>query len=591
MAGAGNEDFALSSAPRRRVLLVDNFFYNKDKGTVRVELSPHLGLMSLATVLEQAGHVVEIFDPKRLFASFRFAEPGSSFVEKWASEICLAQPDVVGFTAYGLSFPFVVMVAQAIRRRRPKLPILLGGPHATILSKQILEAYDCFDAVGRFECETLIVDLVETICGSGKLSDLKGLAFRQGLEIVMTSAVDLIDMELVPRPALHLYPIDKTFLELPLEAGRGCPYACTFCSTAAFFQRRYRIKSNQRLLDEMHWASSKFGISRFNLNHDLFGLKRSSLLEFCHLVKDHPYVWSCSMRPDQVDGALAKSMAAAGCEIVYFGFETGSQRLQKEILKKLDLEAAFKNFAAFLEAGPSATVSFITGFPDETEADQAATLDMIGRLLRLDSKRVMPQLHILSPEPGTTLKSDYLDIALDGYGPENVEIPFADMVGKHPEIFSVFFHFKSQLPRCRIRQASLFVQNILPEIGYSVSVHLTETVFSGRLSEMFNACIAVGADIDEVSTEQLLTYMWSELDKVLKRNAATYCSEIVRFSRILALNRSVADQANLHHAAAKLNARVGAGGQVVGEFEVDVIAIAREILRDPLCSPTALQQI
>lgn len=591
MTDAESGDFALSGEARRHVLLVDNFFYSRDKGAVRVELSPHLGLMSLASVLEKAGHAVEIFDPKRLFASLRFADPNPSFIEAWASEICLAQPDVVGFTAYGLSFPFVVAVAQSIRRRRPNLPILLGGPHATILSRQIVAAFDCFDAVGRFECETLIVALVEAVCCGEDLRALKGLTFRLGSEVIATSAaVDLIDMEKVPRPALHLYPIDKTLLELPLEAGRGCPYECTFCSTAVFFQRRYRVKSNKALLDEMHWASSAFGIGRFNLNHDLFGLKRSTLLGFCDLLEDHPYVWSCSMRPDQVDGELGKAMMAAGCETVYFGFETGSQRLQKEILKKLDLEGAFRNFAAFLEFGPSATVSFITGFPDETETDQAATMDMIGRLLRLDPKRVMPQLHILSPEPGTALTSGRRAIAVDGYGPENTEIPFERMVSEHPDIFSVFFHFESQLPRQQIRQASLFVQNILPEIGYGVSVHLMEKVFSGRLSKMFKAFLSGRALPGRISTEDLLADMWDEFDKVLKRNAPTYCSELVRFSRISALVRSVPDQARLNRAIEKFNASVGPGGEVVGHFDLDIVAVAEEVVRDPFTSPVASRQ-
>lgn len=575
-SGGTDESLADSTGRPRHIVLVDNFFYHAEEGALRVDVSPHLGLMSLATRLEEAGHRVEIFDPKRLFALRGFSSADQGFVEAWAAELCMRGPDVVGFTAYGLSFPFVVQTARAVRRRRPHLPILLGGPHATILAQEILAAFNCFDVIALFECESRIVSLVEAVCASAPLEDIGGLAFRDADGAVLATPLreTLVNMADVPRPALHLYPADTIRQCLPLEAGRGCPFDCTFCSTATFFQRRYRVKPNSALIAEMHWAHERFGSRKFDLNHDLFGLKRETLADFCTRVAGTSYEWSCSMRPDQVDEALGARLTQAGCSGVYLGFETGSQPLQATIRKRLNLAAAERDLAAFLVKGPRVTVSFITGFPEETIADQDATLDMIGRLVRIDPARVLPQLHILTPEPGTELDRSYPTTILDGTGPENMEVPFAEMVGAYPQIFSVFRHFPSPIPRMRVRQASLLVQRILPCLGAPLAVHLVDSVFGGRLSNLFAACLSDTLEPDSDLTSDVLTvFMWRQL----QANLTLPWAELVRFRRASALLARRLPRLHLAEALAEVGITPIPDGGGAGIFAYDVLTLSRSL--------------
>ncbi|KAE9624743.1 radical SAM protein [Parasedimentitalea maritima] len=547
--------------------------------------------MSLAAVLEDAGHTVEIFDPKRLFATRGFAAPDAAFVEAWATEICLSFPDLVGFTAYGLSFPFVVATAQAVRQRRPGLPILLGGPHATILAEEILQAFDCFDAVARYECETNISKIVDVFCAIADPSRLSGITFRDG-DVVKSTPIEgsLIDMSNVPRPALHLYPIDARFRELPIEAGRGCPYDCTFCSTASFFQRRYRVKPNETLVAEMDWAHEAYGISSFNLNHDLFGLKRETLLNFCDRVKESGYSWSCSMRPDQVDAALGKRLRQAGCDEVYFGFETGSQRLQTEIKKKLNLTAVKRDFAGFVASGPRSTVSFITGFPNETIADLNATLDTIGHLVKLDPARIMAQLHMLTPEPGTELDRTHRDTRIDDFGPENTLIPFPEMVRAHPEIFSVFRHFPGLIPRMFVRQASIFVHELMPRLGYPLVVHLTEKVFDGRLSRFFEICRTI-AEPSNAPADRLLDSMWRRLEDHLARQGPPYLREMIRFRSVSALMHRIEATLPEPESLEALELEVSADGWAIGTFSCNVLSLATRLSENPLVAQDALSDL
>ena len=120
-----------------KVLLVDNLVMPDDGSLDMLDVHPHLGLLALAAVAEAAGHTVEIYDPKRLIKFGRLAYDNTLY-ERAAAELLAEQADVIGFTALGCSFLFSLNVAGLIKRREPDLPVLLGGPHATMLHRQIL---------------------------------------------------------------------------------------------------------------------------------------------------------------------------------------------------------------------------------------------------------------------------------------------------------------------------------------------------------------------------------------------------------------------------------------------------------------------
>jgi len=119
---------------------------------------PHLGLTSLAAVVAP-DHAVAIYDPKR---AIRFGHHpyDEAFYHRAATDILRLEPDAVGFTTLGCSFIFAVNVAALLKQRAPDLPILLGGPHATMLHRQILQTYDQFDIVVRHEAEETLPPLL-----------------------------------------------------------------------------------------------------------------------------------------------------------------------------------------------------------------------------------------------------------------------------------------------------------------------------------------------------------------------------------------------------------------------------------------------
>lgn len=467
-----------------KVLLVDNLVMPDEGSLDLLDVHPHLGLLSLAAVAESDGHAVRIYDPKRLIKQGHLPYD-STLYERAALEILAGRPDAVGFTALGCSFLFALNVAALVKRREPELPVLLGGPHATMLHRQILERFPQFDVVVRYEADEIFPAVLDNLERRSfdavpglSWRDARGLRFNEGKPIVR-------DLDRLPVASYDHYPVAELGLDLlRIEAGRGCPFMCTFCSTASFFQRSFRLKSAARLVAELDALSARYGFSDFKLDHDLFTVNRRKILEFCEAVGGRGYRWRASARVDCVDAELLERMAAAGCVGLYFGIETGSARMQQVSKKRLDLKLVEPTLAACERLGISTTASFITGYPEEAEEDQADTLDLLGRCY---GPRCLAQLHVLAPEPGTPMFEQHADeLAFDGYaGPYNAFLVGADderLVNEHRDIFSTYHYYPAALPREHYKFAVEAV-DVLRRAGPAV-LRYALRAYGGRLSEL-----------------------------------------------------------------------------------------------------------
>lgn len=468
-----------------KLVFVDNLLLDFRDGKYQFDLQPHLGLISLIATAESAGHNAHLYDPK-LDLSKGDLRLDSSLYKNIATRIIAMKPDVVGVTSLGCNFICTAKIAKYLKSLQPDLPILLGGPHATILDKQILRRFREFDVIVRHEAEATLLPVLDALADR-KFESIAGISYRSGTEICVNQGVPLIeDLDSLPWPAFDRFPIHALGLQsIRVEAGRGCPFSCTFCSTATFFGRKYRLKSADRLTAELDYLNREYGISHFSLTHDLFTVNRKKVLEFCSHVKQRGYTWSCSARMDCVDEPLMKEMRAAGCTSIYFGIETGSSRMQQIVEKRQDLAMVAPTLDIADRYGLSTTVSLITGYPQEEKTDQDDTLDLAGECFRRDPMRMQVQLHLLTPEPGTKLFHDFRSaLEYDGHISDfnfpTLETDDAFVMESAPDVFMNHHYFDALLPRRRhVFVTSAFAA--LYELGFPVLRHLLSR-YSGRLS-------------------------------------------------------------------------------------------------------------
>jgi len=472
-----------------KVLLVDNLVMPEEGSLDLLDVHPHLGLLSLAAVATAEGHTVQIYDPKRLIKWGKLSYDATLY-ERAALKLLAERPDTVGFTALGCSFLFALNVAALLKRYEPDLPILLGGPHATMLHRQILARFSQFDVIVRHEADEIFPDVLAKL-EQRNFDGIPGLSWRgaRGLEPHFNPGSPKVeDLDRLPIVDYDLYPIADLDLDLlRIEAGRGCPFMCTFCSTASFFQRSFRLKSAPRLVTELDRLHERYGFSDFKLDHDLFTVNKRKILEFCEEVKGRGYRWRASARVDCVDAELLKKMSEAGCVGLYFGIETGSERMQQIAKKRLDLSLVEPTLAVARELGIETTASFITGYPEELEQDQADTLDLLGRCF---GPSCLPQLHMLAPEPGTPMFEEFGDrLEYDGYaGPYNAFLVGADderLVNEHRDIFSTYHYYPAALPREQYIFAVEAI-DVLRRVGPLVLRYFLK-VYNGQLSKLVGA--------------------------------------------------------------------------------------------------------
>jgi hypothetical protein len=162
------------------------------------------------------------------------------------------------------------------------------------------------------------------------------------------------------------------------------------------------------------------------------------------IVTGERFGWNCSARTDCIDDELIALMAHAGCQGIFFGIETGSQRLQEIIDKNLDLREAAARIRSTDRHRIHTTVSLITGFPEETREDLHDTVGFLMETVPLDNAK--PQLHLLAPLAGTPIEERYrdqltLDDILSDMSCHGWRLDAADrsLIASHPAIFPNFY--------------------------------------------------------------------------------------------------------------------------------------------------------
>src|SRR5947209_6732191 len=408
-----------------------------------------LGVLSLAAVLENHGMKPEVVDLNRLYYDFRRnnANNESDFARFAASYFHERKFDFIGFGSVCSSYPVTLRIACEVKRRQPDSVVAFGGPQAAAVDVATLESYAPIDLVVRGEAEQTLPQLLDALNQSGPLDEVPGITFRHNGKIVRTTdAGGIADLDSLPFPAFHLLPDMETCRFMPLELGRGCPFSCTFCSTNDFFRRRFRLKSPARMLEEMRRVKVTYGIDTFELVHDMFTVDRKRVAAFCEALLAAPdkFYWGCSARTDCIDEELIELMASAGCRGIFFGIETGSQRMQKIIDKGLDMDDSAARVRSCSKSKIKTAVSLIVGFPEETKEDLRATVGFFTDSLR--SEHADPQLVILAPLAGTPIHRQHKenlfledadsDLSYRGWdqGPEEKK-----MIADCPDIFPNFY--------------------------------------------------------------------------------------------------------------------------------------------------------
>jgi radical SAM superfamily enzyme YgiQ (UPF0313 family) len=422
----------------------------KSESVVRSACEPQLGILSLAAVLEQRGDNLRIIDLNRAYLKYASSDAISvgRFVEFVAALIVdCHHSEIYGFGTICSSYPLTIRIAEAVKTLHRDSVVLFGGPQASVVDVQTLTTFPFVDFILRGEAERSLPSLLQELTGLHRLDRVPGLTHRCGSRPERNCNSPAIeDLDSLPSPAYHLTGDLIGAKNAALELGRGCPFACTFCSTNDFFRRNFRLRSPARVLRDMQDIAAEYSIRDFGLVHDMFTVDRRRVVAFCQamILSGEKFTWSCSARTDCVDQELLELMALAGCVGIFLGVESGSRRMQAIIDKHLDPKQAENVIDTAEQLGIRTTVSLITGFPEETWNDVKQTMHMFMYSARHPNSD--PQLNLLAPLAETPVYSAnkgelVLDELCSDMSQQSANRDDADLhlIRAHPEIFPNFY--------------------------------------------------------------------------------------------------------------------------------------------------------
>ncbi|WP_071796244.1 B12-binding domain-containing radical SAM protein [Natronohydrobacter thiooxidans] len=427
-----------------------------------------IGILTLAAVLKDRGIDHFLFDLNTAYYDFLRSDhhcQGQRFFDYVIERLSKLEFDLIGFGTICSTYPLTLRLAEGVKKARPHSTVVLGGPQASAVDQATLKEFNFIDFVVRYEAEETFPALIEALTRGTCVSVVPGITYRRGGDVKRTQSPPIIaNLDALPVPSFDLYSAISKAKFIPLELGRGCPYACTFCSTNDFFRRRFRLKSPELIVEQMVSLRNRYGIALFDLIHDMFTVDKRKVIEFCDLVKaaEVDLFWNCSARTDRVDLELLEIMADSGCRGIFFGIETGSQRLQHTIQKNLVLSDAIDTIRSASDLGMNCAVSLITGFPDETVLDVRDTADFFARSTAYENS--IPQLHILAPLADTPLSRQYeaqltfddivSDMSHQGWEQDDEDREF---IASYPNIFPNFYAIPTDLDREWLKEVRSFL--------------------------------------------------------------------------------------------------------------------------------------
>ncbi|MCB0628189.1 MAG: radical SAM protein [Saprospiraceae bacterium] len=369
-----------------------------------------LGPLCIAASLRLHGCEVDFvnlneFSPK--FQSNSILLDQEAFIQYAAQQIVGKGNRVIGLGSICSSYRITLRLIQQLKKLAPEAFVFMGGPQATATAKQTLEIVPQLDAILKGEADFSILELVNEVFGSRNFERVRGLVWRRGTQEIVTneSSPVIEDLDKLPMPAYDLYPRSSYAGGIAIDAGRGCPFGCTFCSTNEFFSRRFRMKSGLRLVEEIDFLHQEYGTTQFSLTHDLFTTNPKLVRQICTTfqeeIKFESFEWTASARIDSMKDDLTEIMAKSGCTNLFFGVESGSASIQKTIKKKLSVHKVLPVLEECAAHSIESTASIIIGYPEETYEDIRDSIELAINAIRIPN--VKSQIHLLVPLPGTPL--------------------------------------------------------------------------------------------------------------------------------------------------------------------------------------------
>ena len=381
-----------------------------------------LGLGYIASSLRLAGHSIEVLDVN----AYRYSkEEVKKILER-------KNPDFILTGGIITVYNYLKWLTCQLKEIFPYVPIMIGGSVSTSIPDIALNTLSA-DIACIGEGEITAVEVSNHIERKEKLSSVRGIYYREGKNIIKNKPrAPIKDLDSIPFPAYDLFPMDiyisnpvgyinkdkwnkgdvLSDVKIPkstnINVTRGCPYRCNFCYHD-YLGPGYRHRSPQNILKEMDFLNKKYGITYFLWADDEAIINKVFINEFCDLMikSKRNYQFAIAGRVNLVNEKMLNKLKDAGCNMVGYGIESGSQKILDAMNKQVTVEQAENAIKLTKKIFGDVDCSFMVGYPGETKKTLKETETFCKEL------GLTPEvIFFATPYPGTKLYEYAKEIGL-----------------------------------------------------------------------------------------------------------------------------------------------------------------------------------
>jgi radical SAM superfamily enzyme YgiQ (UPF0313 family) len=279
------------------------------------------------------------------------------------------------------------------------------GPHVTALPDETLRDSPKLDYLILGEAEESLRELIDSLEDGTDLKRVKGIGFRSenGSAVITEKRPPIENLDDLPYPRHDLLPLDRYNLPLIgkrytfVMTSRGCPFNCTFCRSPVMWGKKVRKRSPDNIIGELK-VLKNLGVKNIIFHSDTFTLDKNWTIELCRKMVDEQLEmrWMANSRANTIDKEMLQWMKKAGCWMVAYGFESGSQKILDNVKKEITLDQIKKAAQWTKDAGIGVWGYFIIGLPGETKETIDETI-RLAKELPLD----LVNFAVGAPYPGT----------------------------------------------------------------------------------------------------------------------------------------------------------------------------------------------
>jgi len=320
--------------------------------------------------------------------------------------------ELIGVSAMpGPQMVAAMNASSEIRKLRPHVKIVWGGYFPSIYPDAALNA-KYVDFVVRGQGEDTLLELIDAIRGKRTFESIRGLSYKDAFGLHRNNAErPMKGPDTFPWSPFHRVPVEK-YLR-PSFFGRrtavhhasiGCPFNCSFCGVHAAYGRDEKIESPERTTAILKHLIAQYGADPVQFYDMNFFLREDHARKLSELMAPLKMRWWCEGRVDIMSRYSDDTMAAiarAGCTMIFFGAESGSDWALEEMQKGITTEQTLTMARRTQEFGIIPEFSFVVGNPKDPERDTRETLHFIRKIKRINpDSEIIIQHYTPTPQKG-----------------------------------------------------------------------------------------------------------------------------------------------------------------------------------------------